>query len=69
MSLSLSLSPSIQLLTKCGFYIPSKPNKYGLKVHALSDAKTFYTAEMEIYAGKQLYKVDAFNIPFVHRLR
>lgn len=34
-------------------YIPSKPNKYGIKIFALSDARTFYTINMEIYAGKQ----------------
>lgn len=40
---------------KCGFrqYIPSKPNKYGLKILALCDAKVFYTSKMEIYVGTQ----------------
>lgn len=40
---------------KCNFrqYIPSKPNKYGIKVFALVDARNFYCANMEIYAGKQ----------------
>lgn len=40
---------------KCSFrqYIPSKPNKYGLKVFALCDAKTFYTSAMEVYVGLQ----------------
>lgn len=34
-------------------YIPSKPNKYGIKFFALVDAKMYYTYNMEIYAGKQ----------------
>ncbi|KAB0805147.1 hypothetical protein PPYR_02117, partial [Photinus pyralis] len=52
---------------KCSFrqYIPSKPNKYGLKILALCDAKLFYTSKMEIYVGTQpdgAYKVS--NSPF-----
>ncbi|XP_066962038.1 piggyBac transposable element-derived protein 4-like [Macrobrachium rosenbergii] len=42
-------------------YIPSKPAKYGIKIHALCDAKTFYVCNMEIYAGTQpdgLFKAD-----------
>lgn len=40
---------------RCGFrqYIPSKPAKYGIKIFALVDSKTFYTMNMEIYCGKQ----------------
>lgn len=40
---------------KCFFrqYIPSKPNKYGIKLYALVDARMYYTVNMEIYAGKQ----------------
>lgn len=40
---------------KCSFrqYIPSKPNKYGIKIFALCDAKLFYTSHMEVYVGKQ----------------
>lgn len=40
---------------RCGFkqYIPSKPNKYGLKVFALVDAKTRYTLNLELYLGQQ----------------
>lgn len=40
---------------RCGFrqYIPSKPNKYGIKILCLSDAKLFYTSNMEIYCGQQ----------------
>lgn len=38
---------------RCGFrvYIPRKPNKYGLKVFALVDSKTFYTSNLEVYVG------------------
>ncbi|XP_047543237.1 piggyBac transposable element-derived protein 3-like [Vanessa atalanta] len=40
---------------RCGFrvYILSKPAKYGIKVQALVDAKSFYTVNLEVYAGKQ----------------
>jgi len=40
---------------RCSFiqYIPSKPAKYGIKMNALCDAKTFYTSNIEIYCGKQ----------------
>ena len=40
---------------RCGFkqYIPSKPNKYGIKIFALADAKCFYTCNMEVYVGQQ----------------
>ena len=35
---------------RCGFkqYTPSKPNKYGIKIFALADAKCFYTCNMEV---------------------
>jgi len=40
---------------RCSFrqYMPSKPNKYGIKLFALVDAVMFYVLNMEIYAGKQ----------------
>lgn len=40
---------------KCQFrqYIPSKPNKYGLKIIAVCDAKVFYTYNLEVYVGSQ----------------
>lgn len=40
---------------RCKFcqYIPNKPAKYGIKMYALVDAIHFYTANIEIYAGKQ----------------
>lgn len=58
---------------RCGFrvYIPSKPNKYGLKVYALVDAKMFYTAKMEIYVGQQPkgpFYVNTSNMFLVSRL-
>lgn len=39
----------------CGFrqYMPKKPAKYGIKLLALADAKTYYTFNMEIYCGTQ----------------
>ncbi|UYV64000.1 K02A2.6-like [Cordylochernes scorpioides] len=33
-------------------YIPSKHNKYGIKLFALVDSKMFYTCNLEIYSGK-----------------
>lgn len=58
---------------KCSFrqYIPSKPNKYGLKILALCDAKMFYTSKLEIYAGQQPdgpYKVSNKPADVVLRL-
>ncbi|XP_035214470.1 uncharacterized protein LOC118188202 [Stegodyphus dumicola] len=40
---------------RCSFrqYILSKPAKYGIKVFALVDARTFYTSNLEIYAARQ----------------
>lgn len=40
---------------RCGFiqYIPKKPNKYGIKIYAMVDARMFYTYNMEIYSGTQ----------------
>ena len=58
---------------KCPFrqYIPNKPAKYGIKIQALADAKTYYVCKMEIYAGKQPdgpFKVDNSSISVVTRL-
>ncbi|XP_022183154.1 piggyBac transposable element-derived protein 4-like [Myzus persicae] len=52
-------------------YIPSKPAKYGIKMFALCDAKTFYTSKIEIYVGKQppgTYEVSNSPIDIVKRL-
>ncbi|XP_057662491.1 piggyBac transposable element-derived protein 4-like [Diorhabda carinulata] len=40
---------------RCTFrlYIPSKPNKYGIKIFCLYDAKLYYTSNMEIYCEQQ----------------
>lgn len=40
---------------RCSFrqYIPNKPKRYGIKVFAMVDAKTYYCLKFEIYAGKQ----------------
>lgn len=48
---------------RCSFvqYIPSKPAKYGIKMFALCDAKTFYTSNIEIYCGKQPNGPFAFS--------
>lgn len=39
---------------RCSFrmYIPNKPAKYGLKVQILSDSKTHYMINAEVYTGK-----------------
>nr|XP_023025985.1 uncharacterized protein LOC111513991 [Leptinotarsa decemlineata] len=33
--------------------MPNKPNKYGIKIFALCDSKTFYTSNLEVYVGTQ----------------
>lgn len=40
---------------RCSFrqYMPNKPAKYGIKVHALVDARTYYLLNMEVYVGQQ----------------
>lgn len=40
---------------RCPFrqYMPKKPAKYGIKMFALCDAKTFYTSNLEVYCGVQ----------------
>lgn len=40
---------------RCSFrqYIPSKPNKYGIKMYALVDSRMVYTLNLEVYVGKQ----------------
>lgn len=54
---------------KCRFrqYIANKAAKYGIKIYSLTEAKTYYTYNMEIYAGKQPegpFKLpnDAFSV-------
>uniref|UniRef100_A0A1B6CG24 PiggyBac transposable element-derived protein domain-containing protein n=1 Tax=Clastoptera arizonana TaxID=38151 RepID=A0A1B6CG24_9HEMI len=34
-------------------YMPNKPGKFGIKVWAMSDSKTFYTSNMEVFISKQ----------------
>ncbi|KAJ8965808.1 hypothetical protein NQ317_000436 [Molorchus minor] len=58
---------------RCGFkvYIPSKPNRYGIKIYALVDAKLFYVIKLEVYLGKQPqgpFAVDNTNLALVCRL-
>lgn len=40
---------------RCSFrqYIPNKPARYGIKMFAMCDARTFYTSNIEVYVGKQ----------------
>lgn len=52
-------------------YIPNKPAKYGLKILALVDAKSFYVLNLEVYAGKQppgLYGISNKPFDVVERL-
>lgn len=52
-------------------YMPSKPNKYGIKHYAMVDAKTAYLQKFEVYVGKQPdgpYKVPNDTISLVKRL-
>ncbi|XP_035206542.1 piggyBac transposable element-derived protein 4-like [Stegodyphus dumicola] len=58
---------------RCAFrqYMPKKPAKYGIKLFAVVDARTYYTYNMEIYAGKQSdgpFKVDYSPSEIVKRL-
>lgn len=58
---------------RCPFrqYIKSKPSKYGIKIFALADAKTFYCSNMEVYCGNQPdgpYKVSNAASEVVLRL-
>ncbi|XP_017796105.1 PREDICTED: uncharacterized protein LOC108577462 [Habropoda laboriosa] len=46
-----------QLVTfrgRCSFkvHMPNKPDRYGIKIFTLCDAKTFYCCNMDIYLGK-----------------
>lgn len=40
---------------RCSFrqYIKNKPAKYGIKIFSMVCAKSFYTSNLEVYAGKQ----------------
>ncbi|XP_066583280.1 piggyBac transposable element-derived protein 4-like [Prorops nasuta] len=40
---------------RCKFrmYMPKKPARYGIKIFALTDARLWYTSNLEIYAGLQ----------------
>lgn len=58
---------------RCPFrqYFPNKPAKYGIKIQAMADAKTYYICKMEVYAGKQPdgpFKVDNSSFAVVSRL-
>ncbi|XP_050315802.1 uncharacterized protein LOC126750275 [Anthonomus grandis grandis] len=58
---------------RCRFraYMSNKPNRYGIKIYSLVDAKLFYTANMEIYVGQQPigpYKVQTDNVSLLSRL-
>lgn len=58
---------------RCSFkmYIPNKPAKYGIKIFALVDAISYYTSNLEIYAGVQPdgpFKLDNSAASVVKRL-
>jgi len=64
---SYKCGPSItideQLITfhgNCRFrmFIPSKPEKYGLKMWIMADSDTFYCADAQLYAGKVGNQID-----------
>nr|XP_022901780.1 piggyBac transposable element-derived protein 4-like [Onthophagus taurus] len=55
---SMYLTVDEQLIAfwgNCPFrqFIPSKPSKYGIKMFALTDARCFYTVNLEVYVGLQ----------------
>ncbi|XP_031338368.1 piggyBac transposable element-derived protein 4-like [Photinus pyralis] len=58
---------------RCAFrqYIPNKPAKYGLKILAMVDARSFYTHNLEVYVGNRPdgpFKVDNSAAVVVKRL-
>lgn len=58
---------------RCSFrmYIANKPAKYGLKIFALVDARTYYVTNLEIYAGVQPdgpYKISTKTDDVVERM-
>lgn len=58
---------------RCKFrvYMANKPAKYGIKIYALVDSKSFYTSNLEVYAGKQpqgQFSVDNSPSALVKRL-
>lgn len=58
---------------RCGFvqYMPQKPAKYGVKIYALCDSKTYYTWNFELYCGVQRdgpYKTSNKPFDIVKRL-
>lgn len=58
---------------RCRFrmYIPKKPARYGLKIFALTDSRTAYVANLEIYAGTQPdgpYKISNKKSDVVERM-
>lgn len=58
---------------RCSFvqYIPNKPAKYGIKIFALVDSRSYYTLNLEIYCGRQPegpYEVSNAAMDVVDRL-
>lgn len=58
---------------RCAFrqYIPNKPAKYGIKIQAMVDSRTFYVLNMEVYAGTQpdgVYQLSNKPVDIVQRL-
>ena len=58
---------------RCSFvqYIPNKPAKYGIKIFALVDSRSYYMLNLEIYCGKQPegpYEVSNAAMDIVDRL-
>lgn len=49
-------------------YMPSKPAKYGLKYWVLSDAKTYYVSNIEMYCGKDPTRSEDLGMHVVLKL-
>ena len=58
---------------KCPFkmYLPSKLNKYGIRIMILADAKTHYLINAHVYTGKEdvLKRKKNFSVPAQHALK
>ena len=55
---------------RCRFiqYMPSKPEKYGLKFWLLADASSYYVSNLQMYTGKDESRAEELGMHVVHSL-